>query len=68
MQPEDRAALRGAELGEADLAVLPDCNVSFKLGAGNRDNHPESFACDKPFTKGSRGAVALAPQAVDACS
>ncbi len=54
VQPEDRAPLRGTELGEPDLAVLPDRDVSFELGAGNREDHASSFACDEPFTKGSQ--------------
>jgi len=39
VQPEDGASLRLAELGKADLAVLPNRYVSVELGAGNRDDH-----------------------------
>lgn len=41
MQPEDRTTLRGAELGEADPAVLADGDVSFQFRTGNSDGHGE---------------------------
>jgi hypothetical protein len=37
------------------LAVLADCDVSFKLWAGDVEGHASSLACDERFTKGSRG-------------
>ena len=45
VQPEDGPALRGAELGEPDLAVLADGDVSFELRAIDCDNHAQSVAC-----------------------
>ena len=51
VQPEHRAPPRGAELGEADLAVVADGDVSFKLGAGNRDGHAEQLCTCAPGYK-----------------
>ena len=42
MQPEDRAPLRVAELGEAQLTVVADRDVALQLGASNSDNHDRS--------------------------
>jgi hypothetical protein len=43
VQPEDRAPLRRAELSKADLAVLADRDVSFELGASNREHHTQQL-------------------------
>jgi hypothetical protein len=39
VQPEHRAPLRRAEFSKPDLTALPNRDVSFELGAGNRDDH-----------------------------
>ena len=43
VQPEDGTPPRGAELGEADLAVFADGDVSFEFGAGYRDGHAQQL-------------------------
>ncbi len=45
MQPEDGPTLRCAELGEPDLPVFADGDVSFELRAIDCDNHAQSVAC-----------------------
>ena len=45
MQPEDGATLRSAELGEPDLPILADGDVSLELRAIDCDNHAQSVAC-----------------------
>lgn len=45
MQPEDRTTLRGAELGEADPAVLADGDVSFNFGRAIATAMASSLAC-----------------------
>ena len=54
VQPEERAALRVTELGEADLAVLADRDVALEFRAGDVKSHAQSFTCDRGFTKNSR--------------